>query len=118
MILSDHLVFGCIAAVLGTVVGVVAAVVFLMFGAAHGLGFDVRVVFFSTLYFFAVGFLRGAAAGEVFGEGTAYFVSFLAAAGKVAVDARTSSRTGTSRASSGWIIVLYLAGLALLAVFG
>jgi hypothetical protein len=51
----------------------------------------------------------------MFGEGAAYFISFIAAAGHVAVDARTSSRTGTIRASSAWIIVLYLAGLVLLA---
>ena len=111
----DRVVFGAIAGGVGAIVGVIVAVVFLMFGAAHGLGFDVRVVLFSALYFFAVGAARGAVAGEVFGEASAWFLSFLAAGGHVAVDARSSARTGAG--SSAAVLVLYLAGLAALAVW-
>ena len=106
--LWDRLVFGCLSAAVGALLGGAVALV-LMFVLEPG-AFNSLLVLFSAGFFLAVGVARGAFAGEFVGEALAYAFSFVAAGGHVAVDPRTQAKTG-SPFSSVWLLVVYAAGV-------
>jgi hypothetical protein len=109
----DRIVFGCIAAGAGALLGAALALVLMFLVNPHA--FNVMLVLFSAVFFFSVGWSRRAAAGEFVGEAIAYGMSFVAAGGHVDLDPRTQARNGSR--SSGWLLVVYCMGLVLLAVF-
>lgn len=108
----DRLVFGGLTALAGSVIGLVIALALMLF--LDGYSFNAWVLAFSVLYFFGIGWLRGATAGEFAGEAVAVSASAVAAVGDAPLDPTTSAKTGT--APSLWLWVVYLIGMLLVAV--
>lgn len=111
----DRLVFASLSAAIGALIGAVVALL-LMF-LADPVAFNSTLVLFSAAFFFVVGFARGAWAGEFVGEALAHAFSLVAAAGHVQVDPKSEARTG-SPFTSTWLLLLYAAGVLVLAWLG
>lgn len=104
---GDRLDYGCIAAFAGLVIGAAAALVVLFFVGSSSWG----VVAFSVLYFFAVGFVQGPAAGDFAGDALTVVTGAGAATAAVALEGLEEPKGRTAIA----LVVVYVAGVVLLA---
>jgi hypothetical protein len=97
--LWDRLMLGSISAVAGALLGSVLA----LFVALASEQFHASMVIASTAYFFVVGFVKGAAAGDFAGEALGVTVSAVAAMGSAAVDPTSAARTGSASSIALWV---------------
>jgi hypothetical protein len=107
---SDRLVHGAIAAAFGAVLGTVAAVMLLFGLHMHAIAWSIAAC--SALYFFAVGWVRGADGGFFVGEA----LSALGAAAAVDLQvgavpvqrraAETPARWSSVCLLAGWLFVI------------
>ena len=105
--LWDRLVYGCIGAMFGLVIGCGSAALAL-FTTGHS---SWNIVPFSAVFFFLVGLVRGAFVGEFVGDTLTLLFGIGAAEASIAPDGLKGPQGRLAIA----LVVVYLAGVVLLA---
>ena len=104
--LWDRLVYGCIAAMFGVIVGFVSAVL-AFFAIGHS---NWNIVPFSAVFFLGIGFLHGAFVGDFVGDALTRLFGIGAAEAGIPPEGLKGSQGRLAVA----LIVAYLAGVVLL----
>lgn len=95
----DRLILGCISAIAGALLGCVLAFV----AALAFEKFHASIIIASAAYFFAVGFVKGVAAGDFAGEALGVTLSAVVAMGGTAVEPTSKARTGSATSIALWV---------------
>ena len=106
--LWDRLVYACMSALVGAGIGGLVGFGLMFLEFTHG--FSKPILGFSVAFFFGVGFLKGAGAGDFAGEAVA---AAIAAADETPIHSQ-NDEVRTGGASSLWLWACYAGGVLVL----